>query len=240
MTWLDGNSITLADLSQEVLDLWMTSNSTQVHGVSAFIRWAVARRLTGKVTVTRKRYGLPVRFVPSEELSEQLRRCLDDDSLPLEARIIGSLTSLYALPTTRIVVLTTDRYHRDGDDAYLTIDRHPVLLPPRLAILIERQIASPSCRTSVLQQPRDGTPGFLFPGRPPSRPRSADTVNDYMRQHGLPGIGARNTAMMEAITDLPPVVVSDLFGMHPNTAYVWAQYAQNSWTEYLEAVQATK
>lgn len=239
MTWLDDNSIALADLSQEVLDLWMVNNPTQVRGLSAFIRWAVARRLTSKVTVPRKRYGLPSRFMHSDELNHQLRRCLNDDSLPLEARIIGSLTSLYALPTTRILALTTDRFHRDGDDAFLTIDRNAVLLPPRLAVLIEKQIASPSCRTSVLQQPHDGTPGFLFPGRPPSRPRSAETVRSYMRKHGLPGISARNTAMMEAITDLPPIVVSDLFGMHPHTAYAWAQYAQNSWSEYLEAIQVT-
>ncbi|MGW6877128.1 hypothetical protein ACWGHA_32885 [Streptomyces xanthophaeus] len=59
-----------------------------------------------------------------------------------------------------------------------------------------------------------------------------------MRKYGLPGIHARNTAMMETITDLPPIIVSDLFGVHPNTAYVWAQYAQNSWAEYLEAIQA--
>ncbi|WP_160330268.1 hypothetical protein [Streptomyces roseifaciens] len=49
MTWLDDNSITLADLSQEVL-VWMTSNTAQARDVSAFVRWAVARRLTGKVT----------------------------------------------------------------------------------------------------------------------------------------------------------------------------------------------
>jgi len=61
-----------------------------------------------------------------------------------------------------------------------------------------------------------------------------------MRQHGLPGIRARNTAMTEALTDLPLIVVSDLFGMHPNTAHTWAQCAQNSWAEYIEAVQATE
>ncbi|MCL6737489.1 hypothetical protein [Streptomyces neyagawaensis] len=60
-----------------------------------------------------------------------------------------------------------------------------------------------------------------------------------MRKYGLPGISARNTAMMEAITDLPPIVVSDLFGILPHTAYAWSQYAQNSWAEYLEDVQAT-
>ncbi|MEV8064384.1 hypothetical protein AB0P37_50505 [Streptomyces antimycoticus] len=156
----------------------------------------------------------------------------------MEARIIGSLTCLYALPTTRIVELATDRFHQDGDDAYLTISKHSVLPPPRLAVLIERQITSPACRTSVLQQSHTGTPGYLFPGRPPSRPRSPQTVNHYMKLHGLQGVSARNTAMMEAITDLPPSVVSDLFGIHPNTAYAWAQYAQNSWAEYLEAVKS--
>ncbi|MGW6877129.1 hypothetical protein ACWGHA_32890 [Streptomyces xanthophaeus] len=66
----------------------------------------------------------------------------------MEDRIIGSRTSLYAMPTTRIVGLTTDRFDRDGNDGYFTIDRHAVLLPPKLAVLIDRQIASPSCHTS--------------------------------------------------------------------------------------------
>nr|WP_024127029.1 hypothetical protein [Streptomyces sp. F8]AHE39750.1 Hypothetical protein pFRL5_87 [Streptomyces sp. F8] len=236
MPWLDDNSITLCDLDQEGLDLWLTTNPTQRRDLAAFIRWAVARRLTNKVAIKTKKAGLPSQFLDTDDLNQQLRRCLNDDTLPLEARIIGALTSLYALPTTRILELTTDRFHRDGDDAYLTIGKHPVLLPPRLAVLIERQIASP-IRTSVLKQPHSDIPSFLFPGQPPSRPRSAHTVTAYMRKHGLPGISARNTAMWEAITDLPPIVVSDLFGLHPHTAYAWAQYAQNSWAEYLEAVQ---
>ncbi|MFJ3495375.1 XRE family transcriptional regulator [Streptomyces sp. NPDC086091] len=234
MTWLDDNSLTLSELGQEDLDLWLTTHPSQRRELAAFIRWVVARRLASKVTIATTKYGLPTRFMHSDDLNEQLRRCLNDDSLPLEARIIGALTSLYALSKTRITELTTDRFQRDGDDAYLTLKEHPVLLPPRLAVLIERQIARPN-HSSVLQQPDNGAPRFLFPGRPPSRPRSSDALHHYMRQHGLLGISARNTAMMEAITDLPPIVVSDLFGIHPKTAYAWSQYAQNSWAEYLEA-----
>jgi len=48
-----------------------------------------------------------------------------------------------------------------------------------------------------------------------------------MRKHGQPGVSARNTATMEAITDLPPIVVSDPFGIHPQTAHAWAQYASS-------------
>ncbi|MCO6006157.1 hypothetical protein NE236_14280 [Actinoallomurus purpureus] len=31
----------------------------------------------------------------------------------------------------------------------------------------------------------------------------------------------------------PPIVVSDLFGVSAGTAYRWAQYAQDSWADYL-------
>jgi hypothetical protein len=40
-----------------------------------------------------------------------------------------------------------------------------------------------------------------------------------MKQHGLPVRAARNTALMESITDLPPIVVADLFGISPATAH---------------------
>jgi hypothetical protein len=56
-----------------------------------------------------------------------------------------------------------------------------------------------------------------------------------MGRHGLEIISARNTAMLEAVADLPPIVASDLFGISARTAYRWAQYAQASWIDYLAA-----
>ena len=51
-------------------------------------------------------------------------------------------------------------------------------------------------------------------------------------QHGLPTLAARNTAMIEAVAELPPIVVGDLFGIHPGTAHTWAKLAQTTWTVY--------
>ncbi|WP_163008648.1 hypothetical protein [Streptomyces sp. S5] len=48
-------------------------------------------------------------------------------------------------------------------------------------------------------------------------------------------LSARNTAMIEAVTTLPPIVVADLFGLSPATAETWARYANDSWTQYLAA-----
>ncbi|MGW0920619.1 XRE family transcriptional regulator [Streptomyces sp. NPDC002755] len=186
MTWLDDNSITLADLSQEVLDVWSTSNSTQVRGLSAFIRWAVAR-LMGKVTVPTKKYGLPSRFMHSDELNQQLRGCLNDDSLPLEARIIGSLTSLYALPTTRIVELTTNRVHRDGDDAYLA--NRPAPRPPAAEARrphreADRQPQLPRLRAPTVARRHTRLPLPRPPAEPSAKRRYRPRLHEEARPAG--------------------------------------------------------
>ena len=54
-----------------------------------------------------------------------------------------------------------------------------------------------------------------------------------LRNHDLPTRAARNTAMINAITELPPIVVSDLFGLSASTAFQWAKFAQQNWTDYL-------
>ncbi|MFI1018148.1 hypothetical protein [Streptomyces sp. NPDC020965] len=58
-----------------------------------------------------------------------------------------------------------------------------------------------------------------------------------MKQHGLPVLAARNTAMLEAVSELPPIVVSDLFGVSASNAHTWAGFAQDSWADYLAACQ---
>ncbi|MFJ6393981.1 hypothetical protein ACIQJT_41125 [Streptomyces sp. NPDC091972] len=40
-----------------------------------------------------------------------------------------------------------------------------------------------------------------------------------LRKHGLEVISARNTAMLEAVAALPPIVISDLFGLSATSAH---------------------
>jgi hypothetical protein len=56
-----------------------------------------------------------------------------------------------------------------------------------------------------------------------------------MRANRLPILSAHNTAMIEAVMDLPPVVVSDLFGVTASSAHRWGQLASESWSDYLAA-----
>ena len=175
LTWLDENHLDLAAAGQEDLDLWLTTHPTLHRSIGSFIRWTTARQLTGQITIPTRRSGLPVRFLGEREHHAQLKRCLNDEELPLEVRITGALIGLYALPVTRFVELTTDRFHRDQGSAYLSIERNPVLLPPKLARLIDEQIARVAS-SSMLRPPHDDSPRFLLPGLPPTRPLSAGRV----------------------------------------------------------------
>lgn len=119
-----------------------------------------------------------------------------------------ALVRIYALPVARINEFSTFQFHQNDAGAFLTIDRHPVLLPPTLARLIKAHTASP--QASSMFKPRASSgPDYLHAGRP----LSASHVIKRLRNHDLPTRAPRNTAMINAITELPPIVVSDLFGL---------------------------
>ena len=113
------------------------------------------------------------------------------------------------------------------------------MLPPKLARLIDDQLrhsmprhstatsTGTSCRAKALG---------LLPGQSPGRSRNPLGLADTLRHHGLPARAARNTAMMDALVDLPPMVIADLLGIHPKTAERWATLAGENWSEYLSSL----
>ncbi|MGW3610568.1 hypothetical protein ACWD6N_11870 [Micromonospora sp. NPDC005163] len=234
LAWLDERHLTLMTLRQAHLDTWASGNLTLRACSIPFIRWAVARGLTTALSIAHPPNRPPRHFQVDDIQHEELRQCLTDTSLPRDVRIAGALTRLYALALTRIVELTAGHLHRDANNAYLTISRRPVILPPPLARLIEEQIAA-----ATPQHLLADANGYLLPGRSPGRARNPAGLADTMRQHGLPVRAARNTAMMQSLTDLPPIVIADLFGINPGTAHRWAQFASSSWADYLAALSDT-
>jgi hypothetical protein len=231
--WLAEVGASVADLRQHHVDTYFAAGPPNPKALGTFLAWMQARRLITGIEIPRKKDGLPFRFQDQDDQTDQLRRCLTDAEIPLEVRIIGALVRLYAIPVARIVELTTDRFGRDDTHAYLVIEQNSVVLPPSLAALIEELIA----HTLPTARPESGPaiPAYLFPGRPPSRPRNTKALSRNLNRYGLPTLTARNSAMIANILDLEPIVVSDLFGVAPQTAHKWAQYAQSSWAAYLAA-----
>ncbi|MBJ6613679.1 hypothetical protein [Streptomyces sp. I4(2020)] len=227
LTWLDTQQHTLQGLTQEDLDIWATSRPTLRARSIPFIRWAGARHLTqASLTIEHPPSQLPGQFQIEEDHYEELRRCLNDPTLPSDVRIAAALIRLYALPLTRIVELTTNHLHHDADHTYLTIIRHPVVLPPKLARLIDDHLEDGSRHGNEATR-------YLLPGRAPGRPRNPAGLSDKLKRYDLPARAARNTAMMQALADLPPVVLSDLIGIQPRTAERFAALAGENWSDYL-------
>ncbi|MGO4460575.1 hypothetical protein AB4039_25330 [Streptomyces sp. M-16] len=234
LAWLDTHGLQLSTLKQPDLDLWTATHPSKASTIVSFIRWAQARRLVTGLDIHYPPSQYPATFQPEDAHHEQLRRCLTDTTLPLDVRITGALIRLYALPLSRIVELTADRYSRDSEATYLTINRHPVILPPTLGRLIEEQIDHLSGTSAHRRQIADEL-SYLLPGQSPGCPRNPLGLADTLRRHDLPARAARNTAMIEAIADIPPIVMADLFGIQPHTANRWAQLVSESWSHYLAA-----
>ncbi|MEV4130332.1 hypothetical protein [Nocardia sp. NPDC049707] len=222
LNWLDDRQLRLGATSQTHLDQWIDANNRNATLLAPFIAWARRRRLVSALEIDYEPRALPSQFLTDDDFHQQLQRCLNDPTIPLDARVVAALVRLYGLSVSRILTLTTDRFHRDDGHAYLTISEHPVLLPPKLAVLIERQI---NARAPSMFQISDG-PRYLLPGRPPSRPRTQKAIGRVLSRNGLPTLAARNTAMIETAAQLPAIVISDLFGIHVNTAHQWAELAR--------------
>ncbi|MFB7185487.1 hypothetical protein ACFC0C_22310 [Streptomyces sp. NPDC056178] len=115
----------------------------------------------------------------------------------------------------------------------MAVNQHPFVLPPKLARPIDDQLQH-SPRHSNTARRR-----YLLAGHSPGRPRNPLGLADTLRHHGLPARAARNTAMMDALVDLPPMVIADLLGIHPKTAERWATLAGGNWSDPLAVRRAT-
>jgi hypothetical protein len=115
-------------------------------------------------------------------------------------------------------------------DLFLTLGRHELIVPPRLARLL-RQLPAPSTRPALRINPAARQP--LFPGRLPGRPMATQTLSSRLNDHGVLPRAGRNTALITLAADLPAPIVADLLGLEIGTAVRWTKYAKRDWHSYL-------
>jgi hypothetical protein len=216
----------LRALRQDELDSWLDEPGTQRrYLVRYFLKWTAERGLTDKLTVPSIPRQQPAEFLDDDERWALLRQCLNDDSLPVDVRAAGALTLLFGLPTERVRHLTAEQLtHKDGQ-AFLAAGHRPILLPPRLASILQRLATIPPPRLTVSHKHR-GT-HRLFPGRVPGQPIANHALTTRLAHHGIRVRTARNGALA--------ALAADLLGMHINTAVRWVTYARRDWADYLSA-----
>ncbi len=78
---------------------------------------------------------------------------------------------------------------------------------------------------------------WLFPGGAPGRPISPRTLMVRLQPSGVRARAGRNTTLMDLAAQLPAVVLSDLLGIHINTATSWAHQSQTGATYAAEVAR---
>ncbi|MFD6067260.1 hypothetical protein ACFWGA_08705, partial [Amycolatopsis lurida] len=172
-----------------------------------------------------------------EERLLQLRRCLDDEEIPLPLRVAGVLTILYGLSVTTIVQLRHDHMVTTATGSFLTIAGHQLALPPRLTDLLER-LAAPRPPVRGVPGLMNSTSPLLFAGTTALRPMAANSLCARMAEQGITVLPARNSARLALATRLPAAVFAHLTGVEVETAVDWNHRAGHDWTAYVAARQS--
>lgn len=230
MAWLRSHSRTLETCTQADIDLWLAGPPGR-RRAREFLRWACRQRLAKNVDIVRSPDRVPGRSIDSDQQAALARRLILDDSVPLNIRVAGTLLLCYGQPLARIVRLQLDHVNDNQDTVSITFGHTEVVLPPAIAELIRALAAHPGrAVTGKTQRTK-----WLFPGQRPGRPLSAAGLEEHLHRYGIDARAARNSLMLDFASELPPVVLADLLGLHTNTAVRWVQAAQGDWTAYAAA-----
>ncbi len=234
LAWLDEQELTLGELRQDDVDRWLEAGGSQTRNlIRYFLKWTAERGLTRKLTVPLIPRQEPAGLLGDDERWQLLQRCLTDEAMPVDVRAAGALTLLFGLPSERIRNLTADQLTQNEQHTCLAAGRHPILLPPRLAGLLQRLATRPQERLMISHDQRG--PRRLFPGRVPGQPIANHALTTRLNRHGISVRPARNGALAALAADLPAAILADLLGMHVTTAVRWVTYARRDWADYLAA-----
>jgi hypothetical protein len=231
LAWMDERSLKLDDLTQHHLDSWLMEGRQHRHDIQYFLKWLRNRGLAAELDVSSTSRSAPALLMSETQRWDLLRVCLDDESMPLDVRGAGALVLLFGMTLSRVRNLTDDHLRRRGQHAYLTIGRQPVLLPPRLAQVLD-QLPEEQRSRPRLDKAVPAT-RWLFPGLKPGLPVNGSYLQTKLRRYGIPSHHARGAALAGIASDLPAAVIADLFGLHISTATRWTKLAKRDWVDYL-------
>ncbi|MGW1687098.1 hypothetical protein ACWCPO_21375 [Streptomyces albidoflavus] len=186
LTWLDEHGLDLGGLLQDHLDRWLDAGNTRIYAIRDFLFWTTGRGLTANLTVPSIPRQQPSRLMSEDSRWQLLKRCLTDSTMALDTRAAGALILLFGLHASQVRHLTaTQLTHRDGN-SYLTVDRHPILLPP----------VSPDSSTNWPKHPTPGPPlpaptaasrGSFPASSPAARPLSPASARNSWHAASTPG-----------------------------------------------------
>jgi hypothetical protein len=104
----------------------------------------------------------------------------------------------------------------------------PITLPDPIATAVHEWLDQRDAAMPPMANPSP----WLFPGNPPSRPIGELSLSRRLKHIGVDCDDDRRAALLHLAGEIPAAILSDLVGIHVNTAVAWAEIAGRPWGDY--------
>ncbi|WP_199559469.1 hypothetical protein [Mycobacterium avium] len=102
-------------MDQADIDNWLAHGTWRHREIRPFLHWTTQRRITHGASAPANRPSPPSVFIDEATHLEQLRRCLNDNTIDIDVRASGALILLYGITTMRVLGLRQNQIHtQDG------------------------------------------------------------------------------------------------------------------------------
>lgn len=228
LTWLEATQHrTAATCTQQDIDAYLATGPTTRHAIRTFVVFARSTRLNTRVRIGHRAARSSPTLTQDQRLA-WIKELLTGTSESLPYRAAGILLLLYAQPLVRIAALRTSDITTGEGQLFLTLGRHPTPVPAPFAELLHQHLATrPNLNTGA----GPDSP-WLFPGTRAGTHLHPDTLRARLRDLGVDLLGARNRALADLVTEVPPPVVADALGYSHQVAFKHAQAAAEPWARY--------
>lgn len=228
LDWLTGRGQHLEGCNQSDIDAWLAGPRADRHIARQFARWAIAQKLMPRLEFPAGHRGGPTPPITRHDPAMLVRRVLDDPQIPARERVAGILVAVYAQPIVRVARFTIDQITINETETTFRFAQTPVTLPGPISDALRAWLDQ---RQSMM--PPLGAPSpWLFPGNPPSRPIGEQSLSRRLKQIGVDCRQNRRSALMRLAGEIPAAILSEIVGVHVNTAANWADIAGRSWGDY--------
>jgi hypothetical protein len=225
---LERSGTTVQGCDQHHIDGWFASPIAMRHQVRPFLTWMQrTRHLPPDLALPPTYRGRPQPRTDAEQRWSIARRLVTDDSLDAADRVAAALVVLYAQTLNRIVALTIEHVHRDGDTVSLQLGTDRLELAEPFATLI--QSLPLRRRHGIVEQLP--TP-WLFPGQRAGRPLRAVALGNRMRDLGIQPQRMRLAALDQLTKEVPPAMLAGVLGIPARTAVATTTRSGGDWARY--------
>lgn len=227
LTWLDSeHARTITACTQQDVDQWIATGTTTRHAIRTFVIWCAVTRINTAITLG-FREAKTTRILTQQQRLAWIRELLTGEGESLPYRVVGLILLLYAQPVVKIVETPLSAITMTSGALTIAFGATPSpALEPFAALLREHITQRPHLRTTGADNP------WLFPGSRPGDHLRPDTAVRRLRRLGIDLLGARNAALRDLVSQVPPSVVADMLGYSDKVTHHHADLAGQPWHAY--------